>query len=210
MRILCGIMGKIIVFDGTPLAGKTTQAEKLADYLNGEVSLLKRVTEYCPTRERINELREKADGYTRDVISVEEETKIWKKYYEEKNAVINKHKNEFDYVIADRYYLSLIPTQQIALEIPIIEFLDEHKSNIKNVKPDILFFFTVDSKEEIRRRYANRENEEMSDEHLEEIWKTQQNYLDMMSMFEHTHIETSNKSVDEVEDIVLDRIEDVS
>ena len=196
-------MGNLVVFEGTPLSGKTTQAERLRDNLKGNVSLLQRATEYCPTRERINELREIADGYTREVISVEEETEIWSRYYQEKNSIIKRHLRDFDYVIADRYYLSLIPTQQIALDIPIMRFLNQNRDHISDVKPDTLFFFTVDSKGEIRRRYKNRECREISESHLEEIWETQKNYWKIMTEFNHTHIETSNKSVDDVEEIVL-------
>ena len=202
---------KIIAFEGTPLTGKTTQAELLENHLSNsghDVITVKRATEHCPTREEINELREKADGFTREEISVDKETELWAQYYQEKNEFINRRKEEgdLDYIIVDRYYLSLLPVQEPALDQDLEELVNTYQDQIEQLDPNLTIVLTAEE-DNFRDRYTLREGGEVPEDFLNEVKEIQENYRELGNYFELEYLDTSEDTPEIVHSKVLEEMD---
>lgn len=201
---------KIIAFEGTPLTGKTTQAELLENHLsdNGyDVTTVKRATEHCPTREEINELREKADGFTREEISVDKETELWAQYYQEKTEFINRRKadGDLDYIIVDRYHLSLLPVQEPVLDEELEELVNTYQEQIEKLDPDMTFVLEAEE-ENFRNRYTKREGERIPEDFLNELMEIQENYRELDNYFNLEYVDTADKMPETIHTRILDEM----
>jgi thymidylate kinase len=197
----------IVAFEGPPLMGKSTQAGKLHDYLEEEgyeVKVLKRAENYCSSREEINKLREEAKGWTRELerITPEYETELWAEYYQEKTKAVQTVAEDEnpDYIIVDRYFLSLIPTQQLALDECVEELVQEYREDIEALNTDIVFLLTTE-KEVTDERYLEREEDEIPPELRRDFEEVGKNYQRLSELLDLTEIEAAQSQQEVFEDI---------
>lgn len=201
----------IIAFEGPPLMGKTTQASRLESYLEDqgyEVEVLKRATEYCPTREEINELRAESDGWTRDLdrITPGYETQLWAQYYREKTKAVHKIVEEQnpDFILVDRYFLSLIPTQEPVLDQDLIELAEEYAEEINQLRPDIVFL--LNSEDDLfQERFQKREGKRIAEDLLSDMKAVREHYNELVDMFDLVRIE-ADRSKKEVHEELLGKL----
>lgn len=190
--------GKFIVFEGIDGSGQSTQAAKLADFLNG-----KQRTHI--TKEPTNNL---IGGLIRAQLTHEWKTKneclqllfaADRAHHLEKEIIPLLEKGIW--VVCDRYFFSTIAYG--AFNISDWQWLKEINNHF--LLPDISFFLKVDPKIAIERIKKNRFEVELFEKE-EMLGKVSHGYERLAKEFENINVINGEKTVEEVFDEIIEKL----
>jgi len=190
--------GKFIVFEGIDGSGQSTQAAKLADFLNGKHRA--RLTKE-PTNNLIG-------GLIRAQLTSEWKTKqeclqllfaADRAHHLEKEIIPLLEKGIW--VVCDRYFFSTVAYG--SLDIKDWEWLKEINKHF--LLPDISFFLKVNPKVAVERIKNNRFEIELfeKEEMLGRVWS---GYERLTKEFENIFVVNGEKSIEEVLDEIIEKL----
>ena len=189
--------GKFIVFEGIDGSGKSTQAKKLKEYLEGIGKVC--VSTFEPTYNQIGDFlhkilsgSEKADPRViATLFAADRLDHILNSAYG-----IKKMLDDGKYVICDRYYLSSFAYQGSEVSLPwVIELNREARAELK---PDITILVDIPPEVSLERIKKGRESFEIY-ENLQRLTSVRENYLALCEKFkneENIFITDGNKEPD--------------
>ncbi len=188
--------GKFITFEGADGSGKTTQIEKIKEYLEnkGHECILTREPGGSDLGNRIREILLHYDGEVDDLCEL---LLYMADRAQHVKKIILPALNEGKYVLCDRYIDSSVAYQGYARGLDIERIISLNNIATDNLNPDVTIVFDVETETAIKR--VGDIKDRLEKEGVEFHKKLRYGYLELAKRFpERIKTVNANLSIDEV------------
>ena len=188
--------GKFITFEGADGSGKTTQIEKIKEYLenNGKECILTREPGGSDLGNKIREILLHYDGEVDDLCEL---LLYMADRAQHVKKIIIPALNEGKYVLCDRYIDSSVAYQGYARGLDIERIISLNNIATDNLNPDLTIVFDVETETAIKR--VGDIKDRLEKEGVEFHKKLRYGYLELAKRFpERIKTVNANLSIDEV------------